>query len=58
MTREEFLNDDNIKFTPKDYGNYLARWQYQRRNKFNPFLIVSIMAGFHDKKPYLSYIDH
>ena len=39
MKNQDYLSDDKIQFTPKDYGNYLARIQYKRRNDFDPYYL-------------------
>lgn len=49
--------DDGIQYNAKDYANYLARVNYQHRNKFNPLYINSIVGGFQKGEKYLAMID-
>ena len=44
-------------FSPRDYGIYLARLNYKRRDKFNPNYMNSIIGGFWEDKPYLASVD-
>lgn len=43
-SKEYFLHDDGVSLTPRDYGNYLSRVSYQRRNKMNPLMLLSVVA--------------
>ena len=41
----------------KDYYNWVAAMQYQRRCKNDPMLITTVMAGFHEGKIFLGEAD-
>ena len=56
-TQETFLNNDNVAFTPRDYGNYLARLCYHRRNKSNPYYLTNVVAGYQNGQRYLASVD-
>lgn len=57
MTNQSYLNDDNISYTPRDYGNYIAQLQYHFRNKMNPLYLSNVVGGMQNGKPYLALID-
>ena len=42
-------NDGACFFHPKDYFNWLAKTQYQRRLKANPLYVTAVVGGI-DKK--------
>nr|QBG49671.1 20S proteasome subunit beta 7 [Philasterides dicentrarchi] len=54
---EEYQANDNIKYTPKEIGNYIARIQYHRRSQINPYLLHNVVVGFNEQKPYIGVID-
>eukprot|EP01015_Nassula_variabilis_P011968 TRINITY_DN1969_c0_g1_i4.p1 TRINITY_DN1969_c0_g1~~TRINITY_DN1969_c0_g1_i4.p1 ORF type:complete len:228 (-),score=35.44 TRINITY_DN1969_c0_g1_i4:55-738(-) len=57
MHQEELNANDNIKFSPSDYTNYLARLCYFKRNKGNPYYMVSVIGGYQNGQRYLGYVD-
>ncbi|KAL4486451.1 hypothetical protein ABPG72_018405 [Tetrahymena utriculariae] len=57
MTNQTYLNDDNITYTPRDYGNYISQLQYHYRNKMNPLYLWNVIGGINNDKPYLAHID-
>merc|ERR1712113_321828 len=57
MNRKDKIEDDGQHFTPVDYGNYLSKINYDKRNKFNPHYINSVIGGFEDGKRYLASVD-
>ncbi len=53
------MHDDNIHLTPRNYGHYLARLSYAKRNKFNPYLLHSVIVGYDEKNggAYIANVD-
>jgi 20S proteasome subunit beta 7 len=43
--------------TPSETHTYLTRVFYQRRNKMDPFWNTLAVAGFHEGKSFLGYLD-
>lgn len=58
MKNEELLATDNIKYTPKEFGNYVARLQYYKRCKVDPYLLNNVVVGFSEEQgAYIATVD-
>lgn len=57
MNQDDINQDDGYKHTPAEYYSYLRAVLYQRRNKFNPLWNQLLVAGFHQDKAFLGYVD-
>ena len=57
LNQEDVNYDDGYKRNPSEIHNYLRSVMYQRRNKFNPLWNQLLVAGFHNKKSFLGYVD-
>lgn len=57
MMIESDIKDDGYIYTPDSIFAFLRTWLYQRRSKFNPLWNTCVVAGFHQGKGYLGYVD-
>lgn len=57
MHQSDVNTDDGYVHTPAEYFSYLRAVLYQRRNKFNPLWNQLLVAGFHNDKSFLGYVD-
>ena len=57
MHQFDLNQDDGYSRSPSEIHNYLRATMYQRRNKFNPLWNQLIVAGFHNSKQFLGYVD-
>ena len=46
-----------MKFSAKEYANYLASICYEKRNNFNPYYNTTVIAGFEDNESILASVD-
>lgn len=59
LDTEDWLNEDGCSMGPHEYGSYIGRVMYNRRNKMNPLYNQFIVAGKKsDGPPMLAYVDH
>mmetsp|Transcript_48526 Transcript_48526/g.35716 ORF Transcript_48526/g.35716 Transcript_48526/m.35716 type:complete len:252 (-) Transcript_48526:51-806(-) len=57
MHQDDVNQDDGYFHTPSEYYSYLRTVLYQRRNKFNPLWNQLLVAGYHQDKAFLGYVD-
>jgi len=57
MHQDDLNQADGYTHTPSEYFNYLRAVMYQRRNKFNPLWNQLLVAGYHNNKSFLGYVD-
>ena len=57
MHQTDLNLDDGYTRSPSEIFNYLRAVMYQRRNKFNPLWNQLLVAGYHNEKAFLGYVD-
>lgn len=57
MTRQSDIFDDGVKFSAKDYANYLASICYKKRNEMNPYFNSIVIAGYEQNESVLASVD-
>jgi len=57
MMIENDIQDDGYQYSPESIYAYLRIWLYNRRSKFDPLWVTTVIGGFKDGKGYLGYVD-
>jgi len=57
MMIQNDIQDDGHSYTPESIFSFLRMLLYHRRNKFDPFWNILVVAGYNADKPFLGYID-